>query len=83
MSDIAARLHAMTKSPGRDHRSHEEFVHGFSSQAVVDILREAEDKIEGLEADLESAVETAFKRGATEWTRLNYPDLYARFNTTS
>ncbi len=41
---------------------------------------QALDKIDGLEADLESAVQTAFKRGATEWTRLNYPDLYARFN---
>lgn len=41
-------------------------------------IREAIDKIEGLDADLENAVETAYKRGATEWTRLNYPDLYAR-----
>lgn len=39
------------------------------------------DKIEGLEADLSSAVETAFKRGATEWTRLNYPDAFARLST--
>lgn len=36
------------------------------------------DKVDGLEADLESAVETAFKRGATEWTKLNYPTLYLR-----
>lgn len=35
------------------------------------------DKIEGLEADLDSAVEVAFKRGATEWVRLNYPVRYA------
>lgn len=34
------------------------------------------DKVDGLEADLESAVEVAFKRGATEWTRLNYPDRF-------
>lgn len=44
-----------------------------------DIIREAIDKIEGLDADLESAVETAYRRGATEWTRLNYPALYERF----
>lgn len=43
------------------------------------LVREAVDKIEGLEADLENAVETAFKRGAIEWTRLNYPTLFARF----
>jgi hypothetical protein len=36
------------------------------------------DKIEGLEADIDNAVETAFKRGATEWTRLNYPEHYKR-----
>lgn len=40
--------------------------------------REAElvDKIDGLDSDLRSAVEEAFKRGATEWTRLNYPDWF-------
>ena len=37
------------------------------------------DKIEGLDADLYCAVEVAYKRGATEWTRLNYPEWYARF----
>lgn len=36
------------------------------------------EKIEGLEADLDSAVEVAFKRGATEWVRLNYPKHYSR-----
>lgn len=41
-------------------------------------LDQMNDKIEGLEADLENAVETAFGRGATEWTRLNYPNSYAR-----
>lgn len=37
-----------------------------------------EDKIDGLESDLENAVETAFKRGATEWVKLNYPTLYLK-----
>ncbi|MBB3411176.1 hypothetical protein FHT87_005129 [Rhizobium sp. BK316] len=45
---------------------------------VLDLLEEAIDKIEGLEADLDSAVEVAYKRGATEWVRLNYPAKYAK-----
>jgi hypothetical protein len=32
-----------------------------------------EDKIEGLQSDLESAVQVAYNRGAVEWARLNYP----------
>ena len=39
-----------------------------------------QDKIDGLSADLDNAVETAFKRGATEWTRLNYPEQFARLS---
>lgn len=35
-------------------------------------------KIEGMESDLFLAVETAYKRGAVEWTRLNYPAYYER-----
>lgn len=49
------------------------------------LLREASkliesqaDTISGLESDLFLAVSTAFKRGATEWTRLNYPKYYER-----
>ena len=37
---------------------------------------DATDKIDGLTSDLEGAVEVAFKRGATEWVRLNYPKQY-------
>lgn len=37
----------------------------------------AADKIEGLEADLDSAVEVAYRSGATEWVRMNYPAKYA------
>lgn len=52
-----------------------------SVEAVEPEMMEAlYDKIEGLEADLESAVEVAFRRGAAEWTRLNYPTLYTRLN---
>ena len=39
-----------------------------------------EDRIEGLNADLDSAVEVAFRNGAAEWTRLNYPTLYMRLS---
>lgn len=34
-----------------------------------------QDKAEGLEADLRQAVLVAWKRGAEEWCRLNYPQL--------
>lgn len=40
-----------------------------------------EDKVDGLQSDLDNAIEVAFKRGAIEWTRLNYPDHYARLAT--
>jgi BMFP domain-containing protein YqiC len=40
-------------------------------------VAELTDKVEGLEADLDSAVEVAFWHGATEWTRLNYPKQFA------
>jgi hypothetical protein len=46
-------------------------------------IEELNDKIDGLESDLTSAVEVAFKRGATEWTRLNYPDLYRKLSEAS
>lgn len=39
------------------------------------------DKIEGLKADLDAAVEVAFKRGATDWVRLNYPDQFNRLTS--
>lgn len=54
---------------------------GLGAEPMLSELAEAiADKIDGLTADLENAVETAFKRGATEWTRLNYPDQYARLS---
>jgi hypothetical protein len=37
-----------------------------------------EDKIEGLKADLDAAVEVAFKHGAKAWVRLNYPEHFKR-----
>jgi len=32
------------------------------------------DKIEALECELDEAVEVAYKRGAIEWTKLNFPN---------
>ncbi|WP_425962633.1 BRCT domain-containing protein [Rhizobium nepotum] len=34
--------------------------------------------IDGLDSDLESAVEVAFKRGAEDWVRMKYPAQFAR-----
>jgi hypothetical protein len=41
------------------------------------------DKIDGLSSDLDNAVEVAFKRGATEWVRLNYPEHYKRLTAAA
>lgn len=40
-------------------------------------IDELQDKIDGLESDLDSAVEVAYRRGAEDWVRLNYPKQYA------
>lgn len=48
------------------------------AQALLEERERWRDKIEGLEADLADAVEVAFHRGATAWTRLNYPEHYKR-----
>ena len=34
------------------------------------------DQVDGLIEDLKSAVEVAYKHGAEEWVRLNYPAEY-------
>lgn len=49
-----------------------------NSAAQAERIAELEDKVEGLEADLRCAVETAFRRGALDWTRRNYPRDYER-----
>ncbi|MDR6818489.1 hypothetical protein J2X76_003666 [Neorhizobium sp. 2083] len=48
--------------------------------ATPELLERALDKIEGLEADLDNAIEVAFQRGAAEWVRLNYPAHYRRLS---
>jgi hypothetical protein len=47
------------------------------ARAAYDVVRE--EIIECLEADLNSAVEVAWKRGAKDWVKLNYPKHYERF----
>ena len=42
------------------------------------VFEEAADKIDGLEEDLRSAVEVAWRRGAETWVRNNYPAHVAR-----
>ena len=39
------------------------------------------DDLDGVEADLDSAIEVAYKRGATEWVRMNYPLHYERLSS--
>tara|TARA_R110002051_G_scaffold325869_1_gene432692 strand:+ start:33151 stop:33330 length:180 start_codon:yes stop_codon:yes gene_type:complete len=41
-------------------------------------LSEAHDKIEALESELADAVETAYRRGAVEWTKSNFPKIYKK-----
>lgn len=52
-------------------------------QTAADLIATQADKIEGLTCDLRMAVETAYKRGATEWTRLNYPKWFAEFEAAA
>jgi hypothetical protein len=48
---------------------------------AAEALAWAIDKIDGLEADLDSAVEVAWRRGAIDWVRMNYPKHYERLTT--
>lgn len=41
-------------------------------------MRNLRVAIDGLKANLDSAIEIAFVHGATEWVRLNYPTHYER-----
>lgn len=46
-------------------------------------VAEMEDRVDGLNADLFNAVETAHGRGATEWARLNYPKWIERIEANA
>jgi len=56
-------------------------INSASIALIRGIMKEELQNMDGLKEDLEQAVRVAFDRGATEWTRLNYPDLYARWTT--
>lgn len=45
---------------------------------VQDTVEELMDKVEGLSADLDAAIEVAYNRGARDWVALNYPTHYER-----
>ena len=47
---------------------------------LIESAREAVDKIEGLEEDLKEAVTIAWKYGARDWVRMNYPRLAVTLN---
>jgi hypothetical protein len=40
-----------------------------------------DEKVDGMETELKSAVQVAYSRGAIEWTRLNYPAWFAEWET--
>jgi len=48
--------------------------------AEIERLR---DKVEGLESDLQDAVQVAYLRGATVWAQLNYPDIIGLLSRSS
>ena len=54
----------------------------YNDRNLARLCMTAADKIEGLEADLTDAVETAFRRGAVEWTKSNHPKQYEMLNSS-
>ena len=44
-------------------------------------LRDQQGRHEGMEEDLYQAVLVAYRRGAVEWTRLNYPKWFDAIST--
>ena len=48
----------------------------WNSMSREDLL----DKIDALDSELKTAVEVAYKRGAAEWTKLNYPKWFEEFH---
>jgi hypothetical protein len=55
-------------------------------EAANKLADELEDKIDGLESELSSAVDVLFRRGddeAREWVRMNYPKQYAALKKES
>ena len=50
---------------------------------VPDKITALIDEVEALRSELDSAVEVAFNRGATEWVKLNYPEQYAKLSKSA
>lgn len=47
-------------------------------RSLLSDVERMKDSNQGLEADLFEAVSVAYRRGAVEWTRLNYPKCFER-----
>tara|TARA_R110000850_G_scaffold113085_1_gene227689 strand:+ start:905 stop:1219 length:315 start_codon:yes stop_codon:yes gene_type:complete len=67
---------------GGERKHHRDCVHYPESLTKLwhDTEIEYLDKIDALESELSDAVETAHRRGAVEWTKSNYPKIYAMLN---
>lgn len=75
------RLHMgeMTAQEVRTARAAIRWANSCRAQPVQEMheLEDLRDKVDGLQADLDSAIEVAVSRGAVEWARLNYPGHYS------
>ena len=54
--------------------------YGLLNEAAA-ALRDQQDRREGMEEDLYQAVLVAYRRGAVEWARLNYPKWFDAIST--
>jgi hypothetical protein len=49
------------------------------AEIIASAIMAERERCEGIEADLDAAIEVAWNRGATDWVRMNYPKHYERF----
>lgn len=73
MSDYIKRLKWLAGSEAT-----EVWVDSQDLRSLLSDVERLKDSNQGLEADLFEAVSVAYGRGATEWTRLNYPKWFER-----
>lgn len=72
---------ATERDEAQDLAAHNEMLRDMAEKRVKELEADYADLLdrnEGLEDDLDSAVEVAWKHGAHEWVRLNYSFLYRR-----
>lgn len=50
---------------------------------IIAYIEGLKDKIEGLDSDLFEAVQVAYRRGAVDWARLNYPQWIDRLERSN